>query len=74
MLVVDLGIEVDVVVVDCAVEGEGDHLRHSVARRVSWTETSGYFGAVIAAEAIRKSADGGVTLRGAVRIIFLVCE
>ena len=91
LLVEYLGVQVDVVVVDGAVEGDGDHLRDSVAGAVPGAEASRDLGAVIAAEeqlndslydscdslpaeAVGQRADGGVTLGGAVGVIFLVCH
>ena len=74
LLIEDLGVEVDVVVVDGAVEGDGDHLRHSVTRTLSWTQTSGYTSPVLGAETVWQDTNIQVTGRSSVRVSVLVWD
>jgi hypothetical protein len=64
----DLLVQVDVVVVDCVVEGDGDHLRNVVAFFIGGTKISRYFSPVFGAEAIGQFANGVVTQRRPIRI------
>ena len=57
----DFIIEVNVVVVDGIIKGDGDHLGHSVTVVIVRTEVTGNFRAVLRAEAVRKLADILVT-------------
>ena len=72
LLVENLGVEVNVVVVDGVVEGDGDHLRDSVAGTSIGTETSRNLCAVVTAVTVREDTDGKVTLRCSVGIRVLV--
>jgi hypothetical protein len=72
LLIEDLGIEVNVVVVDGVVEGDGDHLRNSVAGTTIGTETTGNLGTIVTAVTVGQDADSQVTLRGSVGIRVLV--
>ena len=72
LLVEDLGVEVNVVVIDGVVEGDGDHLRNSVAGTTIGTETTGNLGTIVTAVTVGQDTDCQVTLRGAVRVRVLV--
>ena len=72
LLVEDLGVEVNVVVVDGVVEGDGDHLRNSVAGTTIRTETPGDLGTVVTAVTVGQDADSQVTLGGSVGVGVLV--
>ena len=72
LLVEDLGVEVNVVVVDGVVEGDGDHLRNSITRSTIRTETPGNLGTIIAAVTVGEDADSEVTLWSSVGIRVLV--
>lgn len=62
-------VQLNVVVVDGIVEGDGDHLRDVLGLKVA-----GDGGAVLRAEAVGQNADGWVTGRSAVGIVFDICE
>ena len=67
----DLIVQVNVVVVDGIVKGDGDHLGHVLAvgtTGADLAEVSGHLGAILRAEAVGQLADGGVTGRGPVGI------
>ena len=72
LLVEDLGVEINIVVVDGVVEGDGDHLRNSVAGSSVGAETAGYLRAVVTAVTVGQDTHRQVTLRGAVRVRVLV--
>ena len=57
-------VEVDVVAVDGAVEGDGDHLGH-----LGWVDVAGHPGAVGRAEAVWQLALAQVAVGGPVRIL-----
>ena len=71
LLVEDLLVQINVVVVDGIVEGDGDHLGNVLAVRAGGSdsaEAAGYLGAVLRAEAVGELANVGVASRGAVGI------
>jgi hypothetical protein len=68
LLVEDLGVEIDVVVVNGVVKGDRHHLGHAIATIVLGTEVAGDFGAVLGAEAIGQLANVLVAGWGAVGI------
>ena len=72
LLVEDLGIEVNVVVIDGVVEGDGDHLGHPVAGSTIRTETTRNLGTIVATVTVGEDADSQITFRCSVGIRVLV--
>ena len=71
LLVEDLLVQINVVVVDGIVEGDGDHLGNVLAVRAGGSDSAkaaGYLGAVLRAETVRKFANVGITSRSTVGI------
>lgn len=68
LAVEDLLVQLDVVVVDGVVEGDGDHHRDVFGQQVSR-----HAGTVFRAEAVGQHADGRIARRSAVRIVVDVC-
>lgn len=62
-------VQLDVVVVDGVVEGDGDHHGHILGGQVA-----GNGGAVLRAEAVGQDAHGGIAGRGAVGIVVNICK
>lgn len=61
-------VQLDVVVVNGVVEGDGDHLRHFGGGKVP-----GDRGSILRAEAVGQHAHGRVTWRRTVRVVVIVC-
>ena len=70
----DLIIQVNVVIVDGVVEGDGDHLGHTQAVLVLGAEIARHLRAVLGAEAVRQLANRLVAVRGPVRVRLRVCK
>ena len=71
LLVEDFTIEVNVIVVDGIVEGDGDHLRNVLAvgsGRPDFAQVTGHLGAVLGTEAVGELANGGITWWCPIRI------
>ena len=64
----DLIIQVNVVIVDGVVEGDGDHLGHTQAVLVLGAEIARHLRAVLGAEAVRQLANRLVAVRCPVRV------
>ena len=71
LLVEDLLVQVNVVVVDGVVKGDGDHLGNVLAVRAGGSngaKASGDLGSILGTEAVRKFTDVGVTSWGSVGV------
>ena len=71
LLIEDFTIEVNVIVVDGIVEGDGDHLRNVLAvgaGRPDFAQVTGHLGAVLGTEAVGELANGGITWWCPIRI------
>jgi len=71
LLVKDLPVEVNVVVVDGVIEGDGDHLGDVLAVGSSGSnlaEVSRDLSTVLGTETVREFANGGITWRCSIRI------
>ena len=74
LLVEDLPVQVNVVVVDGVVKGDGDHLRDPVAPLVLGAQVAGHLRAALGAEAVGQLADVLVAGRGPVGVGVDVCN
>ena len=68
LFVEDFTVQVNISNVDGVVEGEGDHLGHSVAPVILGAEISGNLRAVLGAETVGEFAESFITGRGSVGV------
>ena len=75
LLVEDLIVEVNVIIVDGIIEGDGNHLRHVVAIgacRTNLAEVTRNLCAILGTEAVRELANVAITWWGTIRVNFFL--
>ncbi len=65
----DIIVQINIVLVDGIVKGDGDHLGNSVALEAAGTQAAGNLGTILGAEAVGQLADILVTCGGTVRVL-----